>query len=149
MKGFLLPAYIKPFRKAIGKKHVLKQYSENMVVITRRPDMSHIIATTKQRECRDLFKEAVAHAKLVMADPLQKSAWQKRIAQKNRVFISIVKEYMLEAKRKEILFQQLPIPASTRLEAAKTMINGCFDQDPDCNNELNKTVNEGKLVLKE
>ena len=65
----------KLIRGAIGKEYVIKHYSYE-AIRTKYPDMSRIIAPTKQRKCRDIFKEAVAYAKQVIADPVAKAAWQ-------------------------------------------------------------------------
>ena len=41
--------------------------------------MTNIIATAKQKKQRNLFKEAVAYAKAVIADPTRNVAWQNRL----------------------------------------------------------------------
>ena len=58
-------------RGAIGKEYVIKHYRYG-VIRTKYPDMTNIIASTRQRKCRDLFKEAVAYAKAVIADTVLK-----------------------------------------------------------------------------
>ena len=84
-------------RGAVGKEFVIKHYRYG-VVKTKFPDMTKIIASTQQRKCRNLFKEAVAHAKTIYADPLKKKEWHKRARKKHRVFNYIIKQYMLAAK---------------------------------------------------
>jgi hypothetical protein len=76
---------------AIGKK-IIKQYPEG-TVISRYPDMTRIIASDRQRECRNLFK-AVAFAKAINNDPEKKEAYQRKIKKGNSVFRSAIKEYM-------------------------------------------------------
>ena len=61
--------------------------------------MTRIIASAKQRKCRNLFKEAVEYAKQVIADPVEKAAWQKKLRKRNGVFNAAVKFYMLKEKR--------------------------------------------------
>ncbi len=63
--------------------------------------MTRIIASAKQRKCCNLFKEAVEYAKQVIADPVEKAAWQKRLRKRNGVFNAAVKFYMLKEKREK------------------------------------------------
>ena len=86
-------------RGAIGKEYVIKHYSYGSIR-TRYPDMTKIIASAKQRKCRNLFKEAVVYAKSIMKDPVQVAEWKKRIKKKHRVFNALVKFHMLKSKRK-------------------------------------------------
>lgn len=85
---------------AIGKEYVIKHYSYGAIK-TKFPDMSRIIASPQQRKCRDLFKEAVAYAKTLIADKYKKAEWKKRIKRKHRVLNAAIKEYMLQAKRRQ------------------------------------------------
>lgn len=78
---------------AIGKKVVIKRYREG-TVISRYPDMTRIVASDSQRECRNLFKEASAFAKAINNDPEKKEAYRKKIKKDNSVFRSAIKEYM-------------------------------------------------------
>jgi len=97
MKKKKVPLLLALMGGAIGKKYVVKHYRD-AVVVTRFPDMSGIVATIHQRKCRNLFKEAVAWAKQVMADPLAKQAYQKKLQPKDRLFNRLVKEYILAAR---------------------------------------------------
>ena len=97
MKRKKIPLLLTWTRGAMGKEFVIKHYSYG-VVKTKFPDMTKIIASAGQRKCRNLFKEAVAYAKTVIADPLKKKEWQKRIKVKYRVFNRVIREYMLAAK---------------------------------------------------
>ncbi|MEP7111244.1 MAG: hypothetical protein ABI760_24825, partial [Ferruginibacter sp.] len=62
---------------AIGKEYVIKHYRYG-IIKTKFPDMTKIIAFPGQRKCRNLFREAVAYAKSVIADKEKKKEWQKR-----------------------------------------------------------------------
>ena len=95
-----LPFSLTLIRGAIGKEFVIKHYSYG-AIRTRYPDMTRIIASAKQRKCRNLFKEAVEYAKQVIADPVEKAAWQKRLRKRNGVFNAAVKFYMLKEKREK------------------------------------------------
>ena len=61
--------------------------------------MSGIVASWRQRKCRNLFKEAVAFAKEVIADVERKSSWQKKLRKRNAVYNAAIKEYMLREKK--------------------------------------------------
>ena len=102
-------------RGAVGKEFVIKHYKYG-VVKTKFPDMTKIIASVQQRKCRDLFKEAVAYAKMVYADPVKKKEWHKKSRKKHRVFNYIIKEFMLEVKRS----------ALNRQQATARIIRRCF-----------------------
>ena len=97
-KGHDLPFSLSMIQGAIGKEYVIKHYG-NSKIRTRFPDMSRIIASAKQRTCRNLFKKAVAYAKEVITDPVLKAAWQKRIRRSNGVYNKAVKYFMLIDKR--------------------------------------------------
>ena len=98
MKREKLPLILTWVRGAVGKEFVIKHYSYG-IVKTKFPDMTRIIASAGQRKCRNLFKEAVAYARTVIADPVKKKEWQKRIKVKYRVFNRVIREYMLAAKQ--------------------------------------------------
>ncbi len=98
IKKPVLPFSLRLIRGAIGKKFVIKHYKYG-IVKTKYPDMTKIIASIKQRKCRDGFKEAVAYAKQVISDDALKKAWQKKIKRRNGVFNSAIKFYMLKNKR--------------------------------------------------
>ena len=111
-------------RGAVGKEFVIKHYKYG-VVKTRFPDMTKIIASAQQRKCRDLFKEAVAYAKGVYADPVKKREWQKKTRKKHRVFNRIIKEFMLAVKESELKRQQ----------ETSRIIRRCFDPLQKMENE--------------
>ena len=102
-------------RGAVGKDFVIKHYKYG-VVKTKFPDMTRIIASVQQRKCRNLFKEAVAYAKIVYADPVKRKEWAARTRKKHRVMNYIIKEYILAAKE----------AALKRQEIATIIIRKCF-----------------------
>src|SRR6476661_4192953 len=90
-------------RGAIGKRFVIKHYKW-YIIKTKFPDMTNIVPSAKQVECRNRFREAVAYAKAEMAHPVAKSQWLKRTRKKWRVFNYIIKTYMrmqAEIKKKQ------------------------------------------------
>jgi hypothetical protein len=84
-------------RGAIGKQVVHKQYKRGEVV-SKYPDMSRIVASSRQRGCRNLFKEAVAYARDINNDPEKKKAYQKKIGRNKIVFNAAISEYMKKVK---------------------------------------------------
>jgi hypothetical protein len=84
-------------RGSLGKQIVIKHYKWG-VVMTKFPNMKGIIASAKQRKCRNVFREAVAYAQTVIADPVKKAEWQKRIRRRNGVYNKAITAYMLKAK---------------------------------------------------
>ena len=120
MKKEKIPLLLTWIRGAIGKEFVIKHYRYG-VVKTKFPDMTRIIASVQQRKCRNLFKEAVAYAKTVIADPVKKKEWQKKVRIKHRVFNRIIKEYMLAAKEMK----------EQRLRIASRIIRKCFTVFPE------------------
>ena len=85
---------------AIGKEYVIKHYG-NRIVLSRYPDMTKIKASKKQNACRDLFREAVADSKKLIADPEQKAALQKKIRRGNGSYNEAIKIYMLKEKKEK------------------------------------------------
>ena len=94
MKRKKLPLSLLMIRGSIGKQFCIKHYRWG-VIKTKFPDMSNIVASDEQRQCRNLFKEAVAYAKTVIADPVLKKEWQKKIRRRNGVYNKAIKAYML------------------------------------------------------
>ena len=93
-----LPLSLKLIRGAIGKEFVIKHYKDG-IVKTKYPDMSDIVASMRQRKCRNLFRDAVAYAKEVVADKERKICWQKILRKPNPVYNAAIKEYMLREKK--------------------------------------------------
>ena len=97
MRRKKVPLHLRTIRGSLGKELVIKHYSWG-VIMTKFPDMSGIIASAKQRKCRNIFKEAVAYAQTVIADPVKKAEWQKRIRRRNGVYNKAITAYMLKAR---------------------------------------------------
>ena len=110
-----LPWSLKTIRGAIGKEYVIKHYSYGAIK-TKYPDMSKIIASTLQRKQRNLFKEGVAFAKIVMSDPVQKEVWLKKVRKKHRLFNYLVAKGIALAKAE----------AAKRQENGEQIIGTCF-----------------------
>jgi hypothetical protein len=68
LSGYSLPPSIYKVSGAIGKKYVIKQYKKGQVV-TRYPDMSGIVPSTKQKVRRRLFARAVRYAQSIYWKP--------------------------------------------------------------------------------
>ena len=100
MKKIRFNLLFRSIQGAIGKKYVIKHYGKKMV-ITKYPAMENIIASKKQRSQRNLFKEAVAYAKIIVSDPVRKAAWQKKIKRKNGVYNEAIKKYLLMTKNEK------------------------------------------------
>ena len=85
--------------------------------------MSKIIASKGQRECRDLFKDAVAFAKAAIAAPETKLLWKKRLkVPLHRVFNAIIKLYMKTANQglrveSEIRCESINADGSRRIQS--------------------------------
>ena len=87
-------------RGGIGKEYVIKHYKGRRIFRTKFPDMSRIVATEKQRACRNKFKEAVAYAREFISDPKRKRAYQlKKRIRNNDVYNRVIGEYLLREKR--------------------------------------------------
>jgi hypothetical protein len=110
-----LPFLLTLVQGAIGKEYVIKHYSYG-IVKTKYPDMRRIVASDRQQQCRNLFKAAVTHAKTIMANPVQKAAWAKKVKQKHLVFNMVIKAYMLASKK----------AARQRETAGKYLLRSCF-----------------------
>jgi hypothetical protein len=87
-------------RGGVGKCFVVKHYKGRKkgrkIVVTKYPDMSGIVASEKQRERRDLFREAVVYAKWVISDEERKKAFRKTLPRKRRkhVYQAAIRLYM-------------------------------------------------------
>ncbi|MCU7550720.1 hypothetical protein OCK74_16500 [Chitinophagaceae bacterium LB-8] len=105
-------------RGSIGKCFVVKHYRGNKkkkwkkrIIVTRYPDMSGIIASEQQRECRNLFKEAVVYARWIISDPERKKAFRKTLPRKKRkhVYQAGIRLYMRMQGDKQWLRKQLAV----------------------------------------
>ncbi|MCU7548581.1 hypothetical protein OCK74_05605 [Chitinophagaceae bacterium LB-8] len=90
-------------RGSIGKCFVVKHYRANKkkkwkkrTIVTRYPDMSGVVASEQQRECRNLFKEAVVYAQWILSDAERKEAFRKTLPRKKRkhVYQAAIRLYM-------------------------------------------------------
>ena len=98
MKNNRIPKHLRSLRGGFKRHFVIKHYRGGVVVITKFPDMSGIMASVQQRRCRNLFAKAVVYAKSVIADPVVKAAWQKKIRRRNGVYNKAIKAFMLKEK---------------------------------------------------
>ena len=98
MKKHRIPKHLWSLRGGFKGHFVIKHYKGGVIVMTKFPDMSGIIASAQQRRCRDLFARAVVYAKSVIADPELKKAWQKKIRRRNGVYNKAIKAFMLKEK---------------------------------------------------
>ena len=130
-----LPLSQKLIRGAIGKEFVIKHYKDGAVK-TKYPDMSGIVASKHQRKCRNLFREAVAYAKEVIADANRKTSWQKKLRKPNGVYNTAIKEYML--REKKALQKELP---ATNLLLKKAVMNAKKE-----NNKVVKGINNSEEI---
>jgi hypothetical protein len=129
-----LPLSLKLISGAIGKEFVIKHYKDG-VVKTKYPDMSGIVASTRQRKCRNLFKEAVAYAKDVITDSERKTCWQKKLRKRNAVYNAAIQEFMLREKKAKqkglIAANRLLRNAMMNIMAEKNKIASCVNSIED------------------
>ncbi len=78
---------------SLGKALVFKKYKDKTVV-SKYPNMKNIEPTTIQKKQRSKFAEAVAYAKAINGDPIQKAAYLKKLPRGVRVFNFAMAEYM-------------------------------------------------------
>ena len=88
---------IKPPLKKRGRINkesmVIKNYGDKAVV-SRVPDMSNVVPTEKQIKAKGCFAKAVAYAQAIIADPVKKAAYQKKLPKGKTVYHAALKEYM-------------------------------------------------------
>ena len=94
-----LPLSLLMISGAVGKSFVIRHYKFG-TFMSKYPDMTKIVASKEQRKCRNLFKEAVAWAKTVIADADRKKEWQKRLKKSKRVYHAAIKQFMLRENKK-------------------------------------------------
>ena len=99
-KNFMIsaPYPLSMISGSIGKKIVVRQY-RNGTVISKYPDMNNIVASEGQKNCRNLFKEAVAFARSINNTPAKKAEYMQKVQRGKTVYNMAVKEYMLQAKK--------------------------------------------------
>jgi hypothetical protein len=88
-------------RGVMGKCFVVKHYrgknkKGREIVVTRYPDMSGIVASERQRETRNLFKEAVVYAKWIVEGEERKKAFRKTLPRRKRkhVYQAAIRMYI-------------------------------------------------------
>lgn len=81
-------------RGRINKGNVLIKDYRDKAVVTSVPDMSHVVHTEKQKKAQCHFAEAVAYAQAIIADPVQKAAYQKNLPKGKKVYHAALKEYL-------------------------------------------------------
>ncbi len=96
MKKQTIPFHLRLIRGAIGKKIVIK-HTKGGPVVSKFPDMENIQPSPLQIKQRAFFKEAVKYAKAILADPVQKVAWEKKLSKKHKLFTQLIKKYMKES----------------------------------------------------
>lgn len=72
---------------------VVKQYSYGSVV-SKRPDMSRVKASVRQKKEQNRFKEAVAYAQSIIRHKEKKAAYAKRLKKGQSVYHEAIKEFM-------------------------------------------------------
>jgi hypothetical protein len=100
LSGYSLPPSIYKVSGAIGKKYVIKQYKKGQVV-TRYPDMSGIVPSTKQKVRRRLFARAVRYAQSIYWKPELKAEWKRKLRRPRRLFQALMKQYYRQLRQKE------------------------------------------------
>jgi hypothetical protein len=88
-------------RGRIGKLFVIKRYKGGVVVMTRYPDMTNIIASEKQKIQRRLFKQAVKYAKEIFSNPSKKAEKKKELRRPRRLFQALMKEWFRKKASKD------------------------------------------------
>jgi hypothetical protein len=88
-------------RGRIGKLFVIKRYKGGVVVMTRYPDMTNIIASEKQKLQRRLFKQAVKYAKEIFSNPSKKAEKKKELRRPRRLFQALMKEWFRKKASKD------------------------------------------------
>ncbi|MDQ2753030.1 MAG: hypothetical protein M3R72_08405 [Bacteroidota bacterium] len=94
----LSKSLLENIRGGLGKQLVFKQYKDKTVV-TSYPDMSKVKPSEQQKEGRKLFAEAVAYAKAISQNPVQKAHYQKKVKLGESVYHFALKEYLAKCKK--------------------------------------------------
>ena len=81
-------------RGRINKESMLIKNYGDKAVVSRVPDMSNVVPTAKQIKAKGCFAKAVAYAQAIIADPIQKAAYQKKLLKGKTVYHTALKEYM-------------------------------------------------------
>jgi len=114
------PDVLRMIRGSVGKEFVVKHYGDK-IVVTKFPAKSNRPPTAHQLKRRKLFLEAVEYAKAIIADPVKKAAWQKKIRRPNGVYNEAIKAYL----RKDKLAQEESLYLSEQL-----LVRSFKDEEP-------------------
>jgi hypothetical protein len=76
---------------------IIKQYRYG-VVISKAPDVSKVRPTKAQKVKRKSFKEAVAFARDVIANPKKKAAWKAKTRRGKTVYHTAIAYYLKKQK---------------------------------------------------
>jgi hypothetical protein len=85
-------------RGKVGKNVIYKTYSYGTVV-TQYPDMSGVKRTARQKKSSKLFREAVAYAKAVIADPVKRRQYERKLAKGKTVYHAALSDYMKKNRK--------------------------------------------------
>ena len=81
------------FSGTIAKQIVVKQYKKG-TVFAKYPDRSHVKPSDQQLKDQSKFAKAVAFAKAIISDPVEKQKWQEQISKDTTVFQAAISWYM-------------------------------------------------------
>ena len=81
------------FSGTIAKQIVVKQYKKG-TVFAKYPDRSHVKPSDKQLKDQSKFAKAVAFAKAIISDPVEKQKWQEQINNDKTVYQQAISWYM-------------------------------------------------------
>ena len=80
---------------------ILKNYSYG-TVISKIPDRSKVVLSVKQKKANSVFKEAVAYAKSVLADPKLQKQYKTKLKKKGSSLYHIaLSDYLKKSKTKK------------------------------------------------
>ena len=132
-----IPFLYRIIRGAVGKQFVVKHYKDGKIVLTKFPDMSGIIPSVRQKERRDLFREAVVYARWIVGDEERKKAFRKTLPWKKRrhVYQAAIRLYMSMQGDKQWLSKQLAVKEVARSGKRESVrgghalnVKGLFEQ---------------------
>ncbi|HEV7329664.1 MAG TPA: hypothetical protein VGN63_01390 [Flavisolibacter sp.] len=85
-------------RGTIGKEIVFKQYPDK-IVVSKYPDMSKVKPTERQKQQRQLMREANAYASMVKRDPKLRAKYEKKLKPGESVFHKAKKDFFKNRKK--------------------------------------------------
>ena len=84
---------LKNIKGHIQKTIVVKQYADK-TVITAYPDMSGVVRSKAQKKEQGRFKQAVAYAKSILANPSEKAAFKRNLQPGQNVYHAAIAAFM-------------------------------------------------------